>query len=139
VRAEAADARRFAVMSVNLPCRRSEQQVALADAAHVEVGVAVVVDVGKRHAGAGAAIDSASPDRSVMSSKRPSPEVAVERARAGLVGEVEIEPAVAVDVGHRHAGPVVVVSWRCRTADVGAACQLEVMPLAPEPIGEMES
>ena len=85
-----------------------EQHVAAADGRDVQIRIAIVVDVGERgrhadlarHADAGRCRDVLEPAAA---------EIPPELVAADLVDEVDVESAVAVDVGDRDAVAVIVV------------------------------
>jgi hypothetical protein len=85
-----------------------EERVAVPDGGDVEIGVPVIVRVGERgahpdaigerHTGCGGDVLEAA-----------AAQVAPQRVAADLRDEVNVQPPVAVDVGHGHPGAVVVV------------------------------
>ena len=102
-----------------------EQPIARAHLGDVQVGIAIIVDVRERDAGANTARrrDSGGPSDVLEPA---ASQVAVERVVTGLVDEVDVEPAVAVNVGDRHAAAMVVV---CGLVILSAV----VDDLVPEP------
>ena len=114
-----------------------EQHVAAADGRDVEVGVAVVVDVGKRrghadlvrhrHAGRGG-------DVLELAAAGVLPELIA----ADLVDEVDVGEAVAVDVGDREAVAVIVVRRLVGLSGVVDDAVLEGDAALGEPVRELE-
>ena len=114
-----------------------EEHVAAADRGHVEVLVAVVVDIGEggrdvdlarnRHAGRGCDVLEA-----------PAAEIPPQLVAAHLADEVDVGAAVAVDVSNRHPRPVIVVRRLVGLAGVVHDAGLEIDAAFGQPIGELE-
>src|SRR5437763_731931 len=102
----------------------AEEDVALPHAGDEQVGVAVVVDVGERGADTRAIADR---DAGALGDvcEATAAEIAVQTVLANLVDEVEIEQSVAVDVGNRDRGTVVVVRRPIVLSEIDAAHVLE--------------
>ncbi len=114
-----------------------EQHVAGTNGRDIQIRVAVVVDIGERRRNADLAIDLYAGRRGdVLESA--AAKVPGELVAADLVDEVHVEPPIAVDVGDRHAGAVVVVRRLVRFAGIVDDPVTERDTAAREPVGELE-
>ena len=114
-----------------------EETVAASYGGDVKIRIAVIVDVGKRrrdaylvrHRHTGGCRDVLEPAAA---------EVSPELVAAHLVDEVDVQPAVRVDVGHRQTVAVIVVNRFVGLAGVGDDAVLERDAAFDEAVGEPE-
>ena len=114
-----------------------EQHVAAADGGDVEIGVAVVVDVGERRRHADLAVHrNACRSRDVL--KLAAAEISDELIAADLAQKVDVGQAVTVDVCDRESIAVVVMRRFVRLAGVVHDAVLEGDAALLHPIAELE-
>ena len=114
-----------------------EQHVAAANRRDVQIGIAVVVDVGKRGRDADLARDRhAGGRRDVL--KLAAAEIFPEFVAADLVDEIDVGQAVTVDVGDRETVAVVVVHGLVCLAGVVDEPMFERDAAVGEPIRELK-
>ncbi len=114
-----------------------EQHVAASNGRDVEIGIAVVVDIGERRRDADlAGYAHTGRLRDVL--ELAAAEVPPELIAADLIQKVDVEKAVAVDVGDRDAVPVIVVRGLVRLARVLDSVMDERNTAFGEPVGELE-
>ena len=108
-----------------------EQDVALSDRGHEEIGIAVVVDVREGGADAGAVSDAdARAVRDVLEAA--AAQIAIEPVLADLIDEVQIQQAVAIDVRDGDARCRGRSGWPGSTCRCRRCCTCrKVMPLEP--------
>ncbi len=114
-----------------------EEDVAETDRGDVEVGVAIVVDVGEAGGGADP-IGQSDAGRFGDVLEAAAAQIAPELVAAELADEIEVESAVAVDVGHRDAVAVVVVVRLVALRRVGGDLVLEGDPALRLPVAQRE-
>ncbi len=114
-----------------------EHHIATANRGHVQVGVAIVVDVRERRGHA----DLARHRDSGLSGdvlKPAAPEILPELIAADLADEVNVEESIPVDVRYRDAVSVVVVSRLVRLSGIVDYPMFECNPAGRESIDELE-
>ena len=114
-----------------------EEHVAAAGRGHVEVLVAVVVDIGEGGRDADLARDRHAGRRGDVL-EAAAAEIPPQLVAAHLADEVDVGAAVAVDVGNRDPGAVIVVRRLVGLAGVVHDAGLEIDAAFDQAIGELE-